>query len=81
MPKPEKNWAGIILGRWLAMKAEQAEHTLFGPWYLWRMLMRSLFGKKNDKLTDEIVTRMVRTAYPGAVDFDIKRPGPNAGGL
>jgi cytochrome P450 len=71
----------LILGRWLAVKAEQAEHTLLAPWYLLRMLMRRLLGKKNDKLTDDIVTRMVRTAYPGAVDFDIKRLGVNAGGL
>jgi cytochrome P450 len=73
--------AELILGRWLAVKAEQAEHTLLAPWYLLRMLVRSLLGKKNDKLTDDIVTRMVRTAYPGAVDFDIKRLGVNAGGL
>jgi cytochrome P450 len=73
--------AELILGRWLAVKAEQAEHTLLAPWYLLRMLMRSLFGKRSDKLTDDIVTRMVRTAYPGAVDFDMKRLGVNAGGL
>jgi cytochrome P450 len=73
--------AELILGRWLAVKAEQAEHTLLAPWYLLRMLVRRLIGKKNDKLTDDIVTRMVRTAYPGAVDFDIKRLGVNAGGL
>jgi cytochrome P450 len=73
--------AELILGRWLAVKADQAEHTLLAPWYLLRMLVRSLLGKKNDKLTDDIVTRMVRTAYPGAVDFDIKRLGVNAGGL
>ncbi len=71
----------LILARVLAVKAEQAEHALFAPWYLLRMLVRKLLGKKNDKLTDNIVTRMVRTAYPGAVDFDIKRLGINAGGL
>ncbi len=71
----------LILERVLAVKAEQAEHAVFAPWYLLRMLGRKLLGKKNDKLTDNIVTRMVRTAYPGAVDFDIKRLGVNAGGL
>jgi cytochrome P450 len=71
----------LILARVLAVKAEQAEHAVFAPWYLLRMLGRKLLGKKNDKLTDNIVTRMVRTAYPGAVDFDIKRLGINAGGL
>jgi cytochrome P450 len=73
--------AELILGRLLAVKAAQAEHTLFAPWYLLRMLGRRLLGKKNDKLTDDIVTRMVRTAYPGAVDFDLKRLAINAGGL
>src|SRR2546426_2913461 len=73
--------AELILARVLAVKAEQAEHALFAPWYLLRTLVRRLLGKKNDKLTDNIVTRMVRTAYPGAVDFDIKRLAINAGGL
>jgi cytochrome P450 len=54
---------------------------LLAPWYLLRWLWRKLSGKKDDRLTDDIVTRMVRTAYPGAVDFDIKRLGINAGGL
>lgn len=71
----------LILGRVLAVKAEQGEHLLLAPWYLLRWLGRKLMGKKDDKLTDDIVTRMVRTTYPGAVDFDIKRLGINAGGL
>src|SRR5882762_6914534 len=73
--------AELIVGRLLAVKAEQGEHLLLAPWYLLRWLWRKLTGKKDDKLTDDIVTRMVRTAYPGAVDFDIKRLGINAGGL
>jgi cytochrome P450 len=71
----------LILARMLAVKAEQAEHFLLAPWYLLRLLVRKLLGKKDEKLTDNIVTRMVRTAYPGAVDFDIKRLAINAGGL
>jgi cytochrome P450 len=73
--------AELIPARWLAVKAEHAEHTLLAPWYLLRKLVRKLLGKTNDQLTDDIVTRMLRTAYPGAVDFDIKRLGINAGGL
>jgi len=76
-----KYLAELIVKRWLAVKAEQTEHFLFAPWYLLRNLVRKLMGKKDEKLTDNIVTRMVRTAYPGAVDFDIKRLGVNAGGL
>lgn len=71
----------LVLRRELAVKAELAEHTLLAPWYLLRMLVRRLLGKKDDALTDNIVTRMVRTSYPRAVDFDIKRLGVNAGGL
>jgi cytochrome P450 len=65
----------------LAVKAKQAEHILLAPWYLLRNLVRKLIGKENDVLTDNIVTRMVRTSYPSAVEFDIKRLGVNAGGL
>ena len=71
----------LIIAREVAVKAELAEHTLLAPWYLLRMLVRRLLGKKDHKLTDDIVTRMVRTSYPGAVDFDIQRLGVNAGGL
>jgi cytochrome P450 len=77
----EKYLTDLILTRWLAVKAEQAEHVLLAPWYALRLLIRKLIGKGDGKLTDNIVTRMVRTAYPGAVDFDIKRLGVNAGGL
>ena len=76
-----KYLSGLILRRELAVKAELAEHTLLAPWYWLRMLVRKLLGAKDDTLTDDIVTRMVRTSYPRAVDFDIKRLGVNAGGL
>jgi cytochrome P450 len=79
--KLEKYLAELILTRWLAVKAEQTSHILLAPWYLLRLLVRKLLGKGDGKLEDNIVTRMVRTAYPGAVDFDIKRLGLNAGGL
>ena len=71
----------LILKRLAVVKGEQGEHVLLAPWYLLRALVRKLMGKKDNRLTDDIVTRMVRTAYPGAVDFDIKRLGINAGGL
>ena len=71
----------MILTRWIAVKAEQAGHILLAPWYALRLLVRKLLGKGDGKLEDNIVTRMVRTAYPGAVEFDIKRLAINAGGL
>ncbi len=73
--------AEMILTRWIAVKAEQAGYLLLTPWYLLRLLARKLLGKGDGKLEDNIVTRMVRTAYPGAVDFDIKRMAVNTGGL
>lgn len=73
--------AELIAKRWVMVKAEHAEHTLFWPFFLIRSLWRRLSGYRPEKLGDDIVTRMVRTAYPEAVDFDIKRVGVNAGGL
>jgi cytochrome P450 len=73
--------AELTLRRLVTVKAAEAEHTVLAPWYLLRRLGRRLLGKKSDALTDDIVTRMVRTTYPGAVDFDIKRLAINAGGL
>ena len=71
----------LILERLAVVKAEQGEHLLLAPWYLMRAVIRKLMGKTDNRLTDDVVTRMVRTTYPGAVDFDIKRLGINAGGL
>ena len=73
--------AELILRRLLAVKAEQARNVLLSGWYLARMLARRLLGKKDEPLADDIVTRMVRSSYPTAMDFDIKRLGINAGGL
>jgi cytochrome P450 len=72
---------GLVARRVVAVKAEQAEHALFFPFYLARKIYRLVTGKKTEKLSDDIVTRMVRTSLPEAVDFDIKRLGTNAGGL
>jgi cytochrome P450 len=77
----QKYLTELVLTRWLAVKAENTEHFLLAPWYLLRLLLRKLMGKGDGKLEDNVVTRMVRTAYPDAVDFDIKRLGVNAGGL
>lgn len=71
----------LILKRLVMVKAEQGEHLLLAPLYWLRTIWRKLAGKNDNKLNDDIVTRMVRTTYPGAVDFDIKRLGINAGGL
>jgi len=71
----------LMARRLLAVKAEQAHRSMFALWYGLKKLVRMLIGKKNDKLTDDIVTRMLRTSYPDAVDFNLKRVGVNAGGL
>ncbi len=71
----------LMARRLLAVKAEQAQHAVLILWYGLKKLIRLLSGKKNDKLTDDIVTRMLRTSYSEATDFDLKRVGVNAGGL
>jgi cytochrome P450 len=71
----------LILHRLLAVKAEMAKNFVLAGWYLARLAARRLLGKTDHKLSDDIVTRMLRTTYPGAVDFDIQRLGVNAGGL
>ena len=71
----------LMVRRLIAVKAENATNFVFAGWILLRKLVRRLLGKQDDALTDDIVTRMMRTTYPGAVDFDIKRLGVNAGGL
>jgi cytochrome P450 len=42
--------------------------------------LRRLVGSPGS-LTDDIVARMLRTGFPGEVDFDIQRLGVNASGL
>ena len=71
----------LIVAEELEAKAGAAAHTLLAPWYLLRLAVRKLLGKPGTALTDTIVKRMVRTTYPAAVDFDIKRVAVNAGGL
>lgn len=73
--------AELMARRLLAVKAEQAENLLFSAWYLLCKLARQLLGKKDDTLTDDIVTRMLRSKFAEAVDFDLKRVAVNAGGL
>jgi len=42
---------------------------------------RTIFGKQPKKLKDDIVKRMVRSAFAEQVDFPLTRIGVNAGGL
>ncbi|MCB1737529.1 MAG: cytochrome P450 [Gammaproteobacteria bacterium] len=71
----------LMARRLLAVKAEQARNVLFAAWYGLLKLIRLLTGRKNDTLSDDIVTRMLRSHFADAVDFDLKRVGVNAGGL
>jgi cytochrome P450 len=71
----------LIVRRSLAVGLEKA-NLLRTLWLKLRVLARLLMGKKHDStLRDDTVTRMLRSAFPEAVDFDIKRLGVNAGGL
>lgn len=69
--------AGLILRRLPVVKREQALCALLKP----LQLLKKQSSQTDKKLTDDIVTRMLRTSFPHAVDFDIKRLGLNAGGL
>jgi cytochrome P450 len=41
---------------------------------------RRVFGKPN-RITDDMVARMLRTSFPAEVDFDLERVGVNISGL
>jgi cytochrome P450 len=73
--------AGLILRRLPIAKAEQTLSAVLTPWHLLKTLLGKQPAPTEKKLTDDIVTRMLRGSYPDAVDFDIKRLGLNAGGL
>jgi cytochrome P450 len=77
----EKYIKELMVRRLLAVKAEQAKTTIFALWYGLKKLIRLLRGKKNEILSDDVVTRMLRTNFPDAMDFDLTRVGVNAGGL
>jgi cytochrome P450 len=62
----------LIAHRWLTVKLSAAGHLL-------RRLWARASGSK--ALTDDIVARMLRSHFPGEVDYDIQRLGVNAGGL
>lgn len=53
---------------------------LLTPLHWLKILWRKITGQ-TETLSDDIVARMLRTGFPGEVDFDIKRLGVNAGGL
>ena len=71
----------LMARRIIAVKAEQAKNFLFALWYGLRKLVRLIMGKKNDKLTDDILTRMLRSSFADTVEFSLTRVGINAGGL
>lgn len=71
----------LMARRLLAVKAEQARGLLFGLWYGLKKLLDRLSGRRRAPLSDDIVTRMLRSHWADAVDFDLKRIGVNAGGL
>lgn len=72
---------GLIVRRLPMVKAGQAISALLAPWRLLKKLLGHQAGQAGNDLSDDIVARMLRTSYPHAVDFDIKRLGINAGGL
>ena len=72
--------AELLVKRTLAIKLEKA-NLIRSLWYRFRILARSMMGKKDEKLRDDIVTRMMRNNFPAEMKLDFKRLGVNAGGL
>ena len=70
----------LIIRRSLAVDLAKA-NVLRALWLKLRILVRRFMGKPHDPLRDDIVTCLLRTSFPEAVDFDVKRLGINAGGL
>ncbi|HWC97774.1 MAG TPA: cytochrome P450 [Candidatus Sulfopaludibacter sp.] len=68
----------LILRKLIEVKAE-AVATL--PLTLEHDIVELVRGKPAYELKDDIVSRMLRTSYPEAMEFDLQRVGINAGGL
>ncbi|MDR3415220.1 MAG: cytochrome P450 [Nevskia sp.] len=68
---------GLVARRLAAVKLQQLAGLALAP----LTFLRRLAGAQDHTLSDDIVTRMLRTSYPAAVEFDIKRLAVNAGGL
>ncbi len=72
---------GLMIRKTLSVKLGEAKNKLF---FAWNLLVKAYYwmtGRKVDKLTDNIVTRMLRASYPDQLDFGLERLGVNAGGL
>lgn len=71
----------LMVRKSLSVKFGEAKNKLF---FFWNLLVKGFYwitGRKIDKLTDNIVTRMLRASYPDQLDFGLQRIGVNAGGL
>ncbi len=71
----------LMVRKTLSVKLGEAKNFFF---FFWNLLVKAFYwitGRKVDKLTDNIVTRMLRASYPEQMDFDLTRIGTNAGGL
>lgn len=73
--------AELMARKLVRVKAEQLEHGVFWWWYALRKLLATLMGQPRRPLNDDILTRMLRSSYPHAVEFDLQRVAVNAGGL
>lgn len=65
----------------ISVKLGEAKNKLF---FAWNLLVKGFYwitGRQVEKLTDNIVTRMLPASYPEQLDFGIQRVGTNAGGL
>ncbi|MDH5423679.1 MAG: cytochrome P450 [Gammaproteobacteria bacterium] len=72
---------GLMIRKTLSVKLGEAKNKFF---FVWNCIVKAYYwitARKVDKLTDNIVTRMLSASYPQQLDFGIERQGVNAGGL
>lgn len=68
----------LMLRKWLTVKIKD---RIFSKSLAILNIIRAIFKKPAITLKDDIVKRMIRTAFAEQVDFSFKRIGTNAGGL
>lgn len=68
----------LIVRKILTVKIKD---RLFGTIRTYTNILRKICGKKTKSFKDDIVKRMLRSAFAEQVDFPLERIGVNAGGL
>jgi cytochrome P450 len=73
--------AELVALRLAEVEIEMAAAPLLAVRRWLRHLGQALSGQTAPTMEDDIVARLLRSHFPGSIDFDIKRLGINVGGL